>query len=90
MGRLIAQENAPLKETQNVNRYEMKVVPIGGGSNNEIYVLNKENGTIWRTRDRSSAFGKTLSYDPWIKLPPLPIEGSPFEVIRVEIENPNE
>lgn len=63
--------------SQNANRYQIKAVTVGEYHNTtEIYVLDKEKGTIWMTRDRRSWGGGVLSYDPWIQLPPLPIQGS--------------
>jgi hypothetical protein len=61
---------------KNVNRYQMKVVAIGESRNTEIYLLDKEKGTIWMTKEICTPTWGRINYDyaPWVQLPPLPIQ----------------
>lgn len=71
-GHVAAYENELIeKMSQNVDRYEMKVV-MDKGRNTQIFLLDKEKGIIWV----STKSGYYDVYCPWVQLPSLSVQES--------------
>jgi hypothetical protein len=69
-GHLTAYENElSEKMSQNVDRYQIQVVTNKDGYRTQIYLLDKENGTIWAIMNTGYS---NFDFCPWVKLPPLP------------------